>query len=240
MTEPYVTADGLRWLNRGPKTDDHLAHGGHERELGPILRGLYKPGTTYVNIGAHVGTWALRMASSGTTHTVAVEGNPSTFGILQKNVALNNFSHHELTLCREILWDSETLVYFTDAKGVKDSGSTRVEQQVGFNKEWGYDTTTLDDLLARLAPLPTVGLIQMDVEGAEARILRGGVETISRDKPVLLVELHEGHPGTDPDLRQQVVAFLEKTGYSWSSVAIGVEEYLVCLPDDLPEFTDIA
>lgn len=241
MSEQTVFVDGLRWIYRGPSTDDHLALGGHEAELGPILRGMYRPGTTYVNIGAHVGTWALRMVNSGATHVVAVEGNPSTFEILQRNADLNGFDRRNLTLCRNVVWDaSGEVVTFVDAKGVEDSGSTRVEKTPDLYEGFRHITTTLDDLLVSNDPLPPVGLIQIDVEGAEARVLRGAWMTIEIDRPVLLIELHEGHPGTDENLREQVLDFLKENGYSWSSVAVGVEEYLVCTPNDLPEFTDIA
>lgn len=234
----YKEADGLRWLDRGPSTDDHLAHGGHERELAPILVGMYTPGTTYINVGAHVGTWALRMVRNGATHVLAVEANPSTFKILEENVRLNDLASDRLTLSRAVLWDDNGVwVGFVDAKGVDESGSTRVVKNAS---EGRYLTSTLDCVLERYPDLPPVGLVQIDVEGAEARVLRGAAETVARDKPVLLIELHEGHPGTEIDLRLQVLDFLGENGYSWSSVAVGVEEYLICLPDTTPEFTDIA
>jgi len=73
-----------------------------------------------------------------------------------------------------------------------------------------------------------VGVIKIDVEGAEAHVLRGAKEVISRDKPTLFVELHDGHPGTDPGLRQEVYGILRELGYDYHSININGEEYLYC------------
>ena len=35
-----------------------------------------------------------------------------------------------------------------------------------------------------------IGLIKMDVEGVEYNVVKGGLETIKRDKPVLLISLY--------------------------------------------------
>ncbi len=41
-----------------------------------------------------------------------------------------------------------------------------------------------------------VGFIKIDVEGHEESVLRGGVETLSRERPVLLIEIEQRHnPG---------------------------------------------
>ncbi len=56
-----------------------------------------------------------------------------------------------------------------------------------------------------------VGLIKMDVEGAEYGVIRGALETIKRDKPVLLISIY--HTGKDffeiaPLLKQNVPDYL--------------------------------
>jgi hypothetical protein len=40
-----------------------------------------------------------------------------------------------------------------------------------------------------------IGLIKMDIEGFEYNAIKGGLETIKRDKPVLLISLY--HTGKD-------------------------------------------
>ncbi len=60
------------------------------------------------------------------------------------------------------------------------------------------EVRTLDEMVPLEMP---VGLIKIDVEGAEYEVIRGGVNTISRNKPIILFEFGKGASdfyGTDP------------------------------------------
>ncbi len=60
---------------------------------------------------------------------------------------------------------------------------------------------TLDSLA-----LKNIGLIKMDVEGHELKVLKGAKATILRDKPVIFLEMF-------PQNKSSVVAFLKKLNY---------------------------
>ena len=56
-----------------------------------------------------------------------------------------------------------------------------------------------------------IGLIKMDVEGAEYAVIKGALETIKRDKPIFLISIY--HTGKDffeiaPLLKQNVPDYL--------------------------------
>lgn len=55
-------------------------------------------------------------------------------------------------------------------------------------REFEVELRRLDDL-----GLDPVGLIKIDVEGHELAVLRGGLETLRRDRPAILVEAEERH-----------------------------------------------
>lgn len=63
----------------------------------------------------------------------------------------------------------------------------------------------LDDLA-----LGTVGMIKIDVEGHEEAVLKGGLQTITRDRPNILVEIEERH---NPGAFSRVSAMLGTLGY---------------------------
>jgi FkbM family methyltransferase len=58
--------------------------------------------------------------------------------------------------------------------------------------------------------LSGVGFIKIDVEGHEEAVLRGGLQTITRYRPTLLIEIEERH---NPGSITRVVALLEGLNY---------------------------
>lgn len=234
-TETVRESDGIKWIDRGPTTDDHLSFTGHEIGLTPFVKMLARPESIYVNVGAHVGTWALRVAKFGLAEQVyAIEANPATYEILKRNIDLNyEFTSGKVKAMQEPVWDSDmAVVHFVDAKGMESGGSTRVQTK---GDGVGYYTRTLNTIFPSWDGIKDtsdrIGFIQMDVEGAEARILSGASKILDYDRPNLLIELHEHHPGTDPDLREKVYSELERHNYNYFSVHVaGNEEHLICRP----------
>lgn len=55
-----------------------------------------------------------------------------------------------------------------------------------------------------------VGVIKIDVEGNELEVLKGGVETLSRERPNLIIEVEERH---SPGSVHRVAQFLSTLGY---------------------------
>lgn len=215
--------DGYRWLNNGPGSDDHLAFGGHEPGLAPFMELLSSPHTWYLNIGAHVGTWAIRMAKFN-ARVYAIEANVNTYQTLKENVWLNDLGTTVHPL-RYAIWDEDHVpLSLIDENDKETGGSTRA-----IESETGMYSVTLDTLFEAWAN--NIGFISMDVEGAEAKVLSGAREILEVGRPNLLIELHEGHPGTDPLLRQQVYDILDEHNYSYNSLFVAPpEEHIMAQP----------
>lgn len=214
------THDGFRFIQRGPETDDHLALGGHEAGLGPTLYAFARALETdskIVVVGAHVGLWAIRLAQF--CPVIAYEANPATAATLRRNVDLNRkMLLHYVQVREYAVWDvSGHHVSLTDENGKAEGGSTRAVEAPGSS----VMTVALDD-----DGLYRVGLMVIDVEGAEAKVLRGARHILERDRPALVIEVHEGLPGTDPDLREQLDGELRRADYDWISLNITGERYL--------------
>lgn len=134
-----------------------------------------------VDIGANVGLWTRVMAACFDRVT-AFEPNPETEEAFWKNnVGANRLSYesdkprlvlHQVALGAEPgevrLYTKRRSTAFTR---VKDDGDIAVEQR------------TLDSF-----GLVKVDFIKIDVEGWEHNVVKGGVETIRRCKPVMIVE----------------------------------------------------
>jgi hypothetical protein len=59
--------------------------------------------------------------------------------------------------------------------------------------------------------LTNVGFVKIDVEGHEEAVLHGGLETLKREKPNLMIEIEERHA---PGSLERVTNFLSTIGYA--------------------------
>lgn len=226
-----VHSDGYKWLVSND--DDHLALGGHETALGPILSGMADPERAFLNVGAHIGTWAVRLAKD-VSCVYAVEANRVTAEKLNLNVELNDLGDDILIIVGAAWDENDVPLYLEDVKGMETGGSTRVEPldannpgPRGYEKVYSVRGYRLDSL--HLAE--PIGLVLIDVEGAEAHVLRGAENILRVDRPILVIELHEDHPGVDENLREQVYEVLERNGYSIQPLFVSPpEEHLLCRP----------
>lgn len=171
-----------------------------------------KPGKTFIDVGAHCGTWSLFMAAfADEPLVVSFEAQLSTYYQLCGGIALNGFQHiitaHHVALGKE---PSAMLLNIVNA----DGGGSSIQPLPTHTPDKVIRSELVDvDTLDRFG-IQNVGLIKIDVEGNEANVLRGARKTIERDKPTILLE------SWDPkvrfwaeDLRKDTLSVLLELGY---------------------------
>jgi FkbM family methyltransferase len=113
------------------------------------------------------------------------------------------------------------------------NGTTRVQQLI--REDRPHDTGGVhiagDGYLPLIAidslNLPGCDLLQLDVEGFELKALKGAVNTITKYKPVLCVELCEKWLNRYDDSSTQVVEFIQSLGYTLVDTE-GVDHIFIC------------
>lgn len=232
-TPTHTDANGLVWSAGGPETDDHLTHGGHETALVQIAKGLLPEGGNFLDVGAHVGLYTLNLALKA-SNVYSIEANPKTYAVLMSNIAANADQHtcaiHAVNIAA---WDSVAYLSLEDANGKETGGSTRcvvADSRLRFKQKGQVDAAPLDFFL----PGP-VDLVKIDVEGAEARVLRGMEGVIANCAPTLLIEMHDVEYD-DPSIRTDVLNFLAHVGYTYDdSLKHGGQYYIVAKHKDAEE-----
>lgn len=171
---------GTRWGTKMvlPANDRSLAPelaltGEYDRWLAAFLRRHLPAGGTFVDVGAHVGTFTLLGARLLTEQgrVVAFEANPDVQPWLDENVERSYLQN--IVVCKAAAWDEEGDVpfrrdaLFTGSSGVPDlysDGMTSVK------------ATTLD----RVCKGMRIDVLKVDVEGGELHVLRGAEDLIAR------------------------------------------------------------
>lgn len=147
-----------------------------------LCRQLLRPGDVVLDVGANIGSHTLGFADAvGPTGTVhAFEPQRIVFQTLCANVALNSLTQVVTRQAAVGERAGTLLVPPLDYSQPNNYGGLSLE---GATVGEPVPLLRLDDL-----DLPACRLIKIDVEGMEARVLRGAHETLQRFKPLLYVE----------------------------------------------------
>lgn len=138
--------------------------------------GIITDWTVAIDGGAHVGTWADRMAEDF-GRVVAFEPTPETFELLVENMAAReNVECHNMALLDE--------AGRVDVLQPRPERETLTARFVEKTKRGAVRCSAIDDL-----DLTSCGLIKLDIEGAEPAAIAGAKRTIRRCRPVLCVEI---------------------------------------------------
>lgn len=190
----------------------HMALGTYEHaELHWLLRRL-RPGDAFLDVGAHIGYFTLPVARrvGPRGHVIAVEPLPSSATLLRRNIAMNGFENVTVFEAAASDRDGQAIL---QVSAVSDMWSTLREGTLdGPATTIAVATRSLDGIIAELG-WPSVAGLKMDVEGAEAEVLRGCAEVLRRNPDAFL--LFEVSGGNEERIRAslQTLRALEERGY---------------------------
>jgi len=160
----------------------------------------------FLDVGAHIGKYALRIAKTvKTSKVVAVEANPENFNALRTGVKLNGLDN--VIALNLAAWNtSQAMKLYLSSYGGRHS--------LKANHRMGYvvvKAEPLDQTLRRVG-LDKVDWIKIDVEGAEGEVFRGLRQTIERCRPHIIFESRSNL--NLPELR-----YLRRLGYKFEIIA---------------------
>lgn len=194
---------------------EYLTFGEYERKELNFLLSIIKDGDSILDIGAHIGWYSLIFGKQFLNSKIyAFEPVDKTFQLLSNNVAMNNLSN--IIIQNYGLWDKNDLIKFNFFEGgaVLSSPANLIDHQTSLKT---CQVRTMDQAVKDLK-IDKVDIIKCDIEGCELFALKGGVETIIKNKPLIFIELYEpwfkkmGYNFID------LHKFMKKLGYSLFSV----------------------
>lgn len=148
-----------------------------------VIKKYVREGMTVFDIGANIGCHTLLFAKLvGRGKVISFEPMSWAYSKLKRNLELNNFNNIKL-------------------EKIALSNVIRTSQDIHFRTSWTLDGTsqgpnnkeivdfiTLDEYIIK-NNINKVDFIKLDVDGYEYKVISGGLATLKRDKPLLLMEL---------------------------------------------------
>jgi FkbM family methyltransferase len=152
----------------------------HEHnEMGFVLHAL-RPGDLFIDVGANVGSYTVLAAGAVGAQVIAIEPLPATFARLQANIRHNDLSDRVEAQCCGLSFEPGELI-FTSGLDTKNRLALPGEDIATVT----VPVRTLDAICEGRTPR----VIKIDVEGHEASVLQGAIETLARkDLDAVLME----------------------------------------------------
>ena len=152
-------------------------------------RSFLKPGMTIVDVGANIGLMSLLFSEIAGDEGRVIAFEPSGFanGLLRHNLEINECSN--VTTYRKAVSDRVGETTFADPDTAKigqlNFGSISLQSWIkeGLGQNVPTEMTTIDAL-----DLTACDFIKIDVEGAEAAVIRGARNTLAKHRPFLSIE----------------------------------------------------
>ncbi|MCW5898886.1 MAG: FkbM family methyltransferase [Flavobacteriales bacterium] len=196
-------AKGLRMLvnDRAPAFRQMIA-GTYDAHIHEALDHAAIRPDMVLDVGAHMGYHVLCFAMRWPeARVVAFEPNPVNVGRLREQLVLNPSIAGRVEVMSMALADVDGRMDMRASSNIEDQTSSggylhgvrpslpeEVYTKAGFHS-FSVPVHRLDTLVEKHA-WQGIGLVKIDVEGAEHMVLHGAMETLAHARPVLLIEVH--------------------------------------------------
>lgn len=184
---------GFRWISGA--TVHGCWVGSYEKDIADRLWSRLSPGDVFYDAGAHVGYYTLlgSRAVGSDGRVIAFEPLPRNLSYLRRHLALNEITNVDVVPAALRDRDGEVTL-------ASEDGPSKAKMSAGGSLS--VSGRTMDSL-----PLLPPDVVKMDVEGAEAEVLRGGLETLGEHRPLIIFSTHGA------ELRSECYELLESIGY---------------------------
>ena len=190
---------GMKWVKGAGAHGYWLGSYEHDKRLA-IEKGV-QAGCVFYDIGANVGYYSLMAArlSEPNGKVVAFEPLPRNIAFIQRHVALNRLENR-ITVVKAAVSDHSGTAWFdpdiSTSKGhIAEVGQLEVR------------LVCLDELVKE-SKIPLPDVMKIDVEGAEAEVLRGAMHILQSRHPLLYLDTHQR------EAHEQTVSILADLGYT--------------------------
>lgn len=169
---------------------------------------------SFWDVGANIGLYALYAAKVKNAQVNAFEPSASSFSTLVNNIEINKLENNIIPFCIA-LDDKESIsrlfMNSTEAGASMHSFDIPISAQGEINVRFAQPTMgTSADFLHKKFKLNKPEFVKIDVDGNEARVLRGGRELFMKFTNSIIIEVESF---VDKRLKKELTDILENMGF---------------------------
>lgn len=146
-----------------------------------------KTATVFADVGAHIGYYScIAGIVNPDVRVFSFEMNQNLIGIVRKNIEVNKI--HNATVIHGAVSDTADKVFYRS--GTYTAGERMLyEKELAAEQNYqACENIVLDEFFISNDIYPD--LMKIDVEGAEAKVLRGATRILEKARPIIFLEVH--------------------------------------------------
>lgn len=206
---------GIKAIPRPNSDDFYVLFVDKELELRPHMY-MYS-GETFVDVGANVGFYSLRIAKDygDIVKVIAIEAHPGNYESMLRNIACNNLRNIEPINKAVSRQRGKISIYEHGKKNRTGQFSISPTSENDVPSCSKVECDTLDNILLNRQ----CDVLKIDIEGEEVNALKAAYETLRRTRKVI-VEIHGEN-------LLPVKGILEESGFKIEITGSGVMKYII-------------
>jgi FkbM family methyltransferase len=169
----------------------------YESDIQDIMEEIVKPFDVCVDVGAHIGTYAIYLSRLAGPEGLVVAFEPLLYKSLEYNVKLNKLSNiilipealGSIARCQELYYDPSK----TGVSSLLQKWTTEEIEATGHNAVFSKEVNvvSLDKVIDEIGiGSKKIKVIKIDVEGAEVDVIKGSLNTLKKTE-FLILEVSE-------------------------------------------------
>ena len=172
-----------------------------------LLRSAEENKGIFLDVGAHYGAYALRIAKNTGSQVLAIEPQPLLASYLRKNAIKNGVE--DLVVVHEVIAGAklQQVAFF---ESPTDSATSKVEAD-GEGETW-RPMMPLSELIS-LETWKKVSLVKVDVEGYEQEVFLGLLSHLQRHTPLIVFEANSNELSQRGKSLIDAISILKEVGY---------------------------
>lgn len=220
LPQPVQMRTGVKLFVR-PR--DHLSRifryfGTYEPKTCRLLREHADPNRIFLDVGANLGLHSLGVAKDVGCPVAAFEPGTKTADCLERSVEVNGLGSL-VRVFRVALASEAGMATFVEPP--EHVGQSSLESPTDPAHRDGERFEVRVEALDQFAAFSDyleetgmkVGLVKMDIEGAEEEALKGMMEMLKTHRPAIIMEIYDGNLNGFDSSRKSIFALLEGLGY---------------------------
>lgn len=196
------------WLLLDPRYQSDYWFGRYEPQVQKWLWEVLGPGKIFCDVGAHVGFFVAIAAEAVGPLGAVIAFEPDPENAAKLRAQLDRNATPWVQVIEKAAWSKTGRLAFVPASDLSGRSTGAIDTcESGLNN--GATEILAVPLSVYFRDHSPPDVIKIDVEGAEAEVLMGMTEILSKKRPILLIEIH------DPENASHCASILRSSGYRW-------------------------